>query len=77
MTLDGIRHGERESTKIYFSRDAWNECLYFLFSSLLSDNLPKQKFWKFQNLLKRKKGYLKEISNSVKEKSDPSNRRNH
>ena len=25
MILDGIRHGERESTKIYFSRDLLNE----------------------------------------------------
>ena len=25
MILDGVQHGETESTKTYFSREVWNE----------------------------------------------------
>ena len=43
--------------------------IFFLFSSIFSDNLSKQKFLKFQNILKRnKKIYLKENLKSLKEK---------
>ena len=37
----------------------------------------KANILKFQNLLKIKEGYLKEILKCLKEKSDPSNRKHH